>query len=260
MSACWHQEPSSYCLPFRIDPDGVPYAPCGAVANSMFNGTYRSAAGRVGSGGRRGAVGGRGAGAGVSRNHHILPVADLPTHILSLPDTFELFYLSSLTRMSRVPLRQTGLTWYTDKNIKFRNPRTGNQTLAQVLNGKEESSWILALLPDLAALSPGSQPLILAVLCRSAGTAMPAYWRKPVYELDPANPYNNGFINDNFIVWMREAAFPNFKKLYGILERGSELFGDGLPAGNYSISINYSILSRVSLPGFTRFPAGAVQP
>lgn len=149
------KNPSSYCLPFRNDPDGVPYAPCGAVANSMFN------------------------------------------------DTFELFYHNS-GRMYRVPLLRTGLTWYTDKNIKFRNPNTDN--LAQTLNG----------------------------------TTKPPYWRKPVYQLDPTNPFNNGFINDDFIVWMREAAFPNFKKLYGILNRGSELFHDGLPAGNYSVSIDYN--------------------
>lgn len=37
-----HQDPSSYCVPFQKDPDGVPYAPCGAVANSMFNGTFHS--------------------------------------------------------------------------------------------------------------------------------------------------------------------------------------------------------------------------
>lgn len=74
---------------------------------------------------------------------------------------------------------------------------------------------------------------------------MPPYWRKPVYELDPHDPNNNGFINEDFIIWMREAAFPNFKKLYGILNRNMEPFADGLPAGNYTISIAYSILSAL---------------
>lgn len=41
---------------------------------------------------------------------------------------------------------------------------------------------------------------------------------------------------------MREAAFPNFKKLYGVLSRAQGPFTEGLPAGNYNISINYSIL------------------
>lgn len=30
-----------------------------------------------------------------------------------------------------------GLTWYTDKYIKFRNPKTDNLTLAEVFEGKE---------------------------------------------------------------------------------------------------------------------------
>lgn len=74
------------------------------------------------------------------------------------------------------------------------------------------------------------------------GTARPLYWQKPVYELDVRNPTNNGFLNEDLIVWMREAAFPNFKKLYGILNRSQKPFTKGLPVGNYSIDINYSIL------------------
>lgn len=76
-------------------------------------------------------------------------------------------------------------------------------------------------------------------------TAMPLYWSRPVYELDPLDPTNNGFINDDLIIWMREAAFPNFKKLYGVLHRGNTFFTNGLPAGHYSIIITYSILSLV---------------
>lgn len=71
----------------------------------------------------------------------------------------------------------------------------------------------------------------------------PPFWQRPVYDLDPTDPINNGFINDDLIVWMREAAFPNFKKLYGVLNRADRTFTKGLPAGNYSIEITYSILS-----------------
>ena len=41
--------------------------------------------------------------------------------------------------------------------------------------------------------------------------------------------------NEHFIVWMRTAGLPNFRKLWGRIE-------DGLPAGNYKIAIenNYS--------------------
>ena len=63
-----------------------------------------------------------------------------------------------------------------------------------------------------------------------------------MYQLDPRTPNNNGFINEDLIVWMREAAFPRFKKLYGVLNRLVDPFIGGLPVGNYSIDISYSIL------------------
>lgn len=152
------KNPSTYCEPFMKDPSGHPIAPCGAVANSIFN------------------------------------------------DSFTLMYHRSSGGIIWVPLLREGLTWYTDKYIKFHNPPTDNLTLEQAFEG----------------------------------TAPPPYWQKPVYELDPSDPMNNGFVNDDLIVWMREAAFPNFKKLYGILNRNTKPFVNGLPAGNYSIRISYN--------------------
>lgn len=152
------QNPSTYCKPFATDPNGLPIAPCGAVANSMFN------------------------------------------------DSFVLTYHMPGGRTEKVPLLRRGIAWYTDKNIKFRNPKKENLSLAEVFKG----------------------------------TAKPLYWQKPVYELDPLDSTNNGFINDDLIIWMREAAFPNFKKLYGVLNRANEPFTQGLPAGNYSIQISYN--------------------
>ncbi|XP_064167048.1 transmembrane protein 30C [Anguilla rostrata] len=149
--------PSSYCYPFRLV-GGTPVAPCGAVANSMFN------------------------------------------------DSFVLHYHPSEGPAVPVSLIRRDIAWYTDKTVKFRNPSVPNETLAQVFKG----------------------------------TAQPVYWQKPAYELDPTDPGNNGFINEDLIVWMREAAFPTFKKLYGILNRSQGRFEDGLPAGNYSVSISYN--------------------
>jgi len=65
-------------------------------------------------------------------------------------------------------------------------------------------------------------------------------WKKHLWELDPDNPSNNGLENEDFIVWMRTAALPNFKKLYRIVN-SSALEGsrNGLVAGNYSLSISY---------------------
>uniref|UniRef100_UPI0037E8D9F8 transmembrane protein 30C n=1 Tax=Semicossyphus pulcher TaxID=241346 RepID=UPI0037E8D9F8 len=152
------KNPSTYCQPFRVDSKGLPIAPCGAVANSIFN------------------------------------------------DTFTLTYHGPTGSSVRVPLLRKGITWYTDKNIKYRNPKIENLTLAQEFDG----------------------------------TAKPLYWKNPVYELDHTDPTNTGFINDDLIIWMREAAFPNFKKLYGVLYRAEKPFTKGLPAGNYSIDISYN--------------------
>ncbi|XP_034429517.1 transmembrane protein 30C [Hippoglossus hippoglossus] len=152
------KNPSSYCTPFDRDQNGLPIAPCGAVANSMFN------------------------------------------------DSFTLFYQDKIGSSVKVPLLRRGITWYTDKNVKYRNPKMDNLTLAKVFEG----------------------------------TAKPLFWQKPVYELDPFDSTNNGFINDDLIVWMREAAFPNFKKLYGVLYRGDSPFTQGLPAGSYTMEISYN--------------------
>ncbi|XP_041927055.1 transmembrane protein 30C [Alosa sapidissima] len=106
-----------------------------------------------------------------------------------------------------VPLFRKGISWYTDENVKFRNPPTND-----TFNLKQAFE----------------------------GTAPPVYWQKPVYELDPLDPNNNGFINEDLIVWMREAAFPNFKKLYGVLNRSRPPFLQGLPAGIYTVDIDYN--------------------
>ncbi|KAM6934149.1 transmembrane protein 30C [Xenentodon cancila] len=176
------QNPSSYCEPFARDQRGVAIAPCGAVANSIFN------------------------------------------------DSFTLTYHSSSGPVG-VPLLRKGLTWYTDKNVKYRNPKTENSSLAQVFAGTARSSAFSRLWRVVEQLW---------TLVFSSGTTPPPYWQKPVYELDRLDATNNGFINDDLIVWMREAAFPNFKKLYGILHRANKPFTKGLPAGNYSIDISYN--------------------
>ncbi|XP_061917386.1 transmembrane protein 30C [Entelurus aequoreus] len=152
------KKPSSYCKPFATNDKGLPIAPCGAVANSIFN------------------------------------------------DTFIFKYHRTAASEDTLPLLRKGISWYTDKNVKYRNPQTDNLSLAEVFQG----------------------------------TAPPPYWQKPVYELDVQDPINNGFINEDLIVWMREAAFPNFKKLYAVLHRANKPFQSGLPKGNYSVEIAYN--------------------
>ena len=71
------------------------------------------------------------------------------------------------------------------------------------------------------------------------GTAHPPNWQKPVYELDPDDPENNGYENEDLIVWMRTAALPNFRKLYRLVNH-TGVFENSLPAGNYTLNVDYS--------------------
>jgi len=104
-----------------------------------------------------------------------------------------------------------------------------------------------------------------------AGTAAPFNWHRPVYELDLHDESNNGYKNEDLIVWMRAAAFPSFRKLYRRIDHsssavtaaitdatddeeeedddtdadeenaviGKEVFTSGLPAGNYTLTVGY---------------------
>jgi len=76
----------------------------------------------------------------------------------------------------------------------------------------------------------------------------PPNWEKKPCELDQSNPDNNGFMNVDFIVWMRTAALPDFRKPYRTLDRTAPtfpegVFANGLPAGNYLLTItnNYNV-------------------
>uniref|UniRef100_A0A8D0MCH7 Cell cycle control protein n=4 Tax=Sus scrofa TaxID=9823 RepID=A0A8D0MCH7_PIG len=146
--------PSKECEPYRRSED-KPIAPCGAIANSMFN------------------------------------------------DTLELYLIGNESESTPIPLKKKGIAWWTDKNVKFRNP-SGDIPLEE----------------------------------RFKDTAKPVNWVKPVYLLD-SDQDNNGFINEDFIVWMRTAALPTFRKLYRLIERKSDLHPT-LPAGRYYLNITYN--------------------
>ncbi|KAL4649018.1 cell cycle control protein 50A [Arapaima gigas] len=149
------KDPSKECEPYRMN-DGLPIAPCGAIANSLFN------------------------------------------------DTLELFYNEPNGTKTQIPLLKKGIAWWTDKHVKFRNPTGDNANLTAIFQG----------------------------------TTKPINWQKPVYELD-TDAENNGFINEDLIVWMRTAALPTFRKLYRIIEkRGSA--SPTLPRGNYTLEIIYN--------------------
>ncbi|XP_015252410.1 PREDICTED: cell cycle control protein 50A-like [Cyprinodon variegatus] len=118
-------------------------------------------------------------------------------------DTLELFHNEPNGRTTAVPLAKRGIAWYTDRTVKFRNPVGDN--LSEVFKDTEK----------------------------------PMNWMKPVYELDPSDPENNGFINEDFIVWMRTAALPTFRKLYRIIHKNSSSTLT-LPSGSYTLKVAYN--------------------
>ena len=74
-------------------------------------------------------------------------------------------------------------------------------------------------------------------------THKPLNWARPVYELDPdSSEDNNGYKNEDLIVWMRTAALPTFRKLHRRIQHDGTIFKDGLPKGKYTVTIGYSIL------------------
>ncbi|XP_077077066.1 transmembrane protein 30Ab [Siphateles boraxobius] len=117
-------------------------------------------------------------------------------------DTLDLFYIDPNGTKNQIPLIKKGIAWWTDKHVKFRNP-AGN---------------------------------ILTTVFKD--TAKPVNWRKPVYELD-TDSENNGFINEDFIVWMRTAALPTFRKLYRIIQKKNNTTPT-LPRGNYTLEVTYN--------------------
>ncbi|XP_074660025.1 cell cycle control protein 50A-like [Tubulanus polymorphus] len=117
-------------------------------------------------------------------------------------DTLKL-HLDNNGTLVPVKLLRTGIAWRTDKEVKFRNP-SGNLT-----------AWF-------------------------AGKSKPPNWKVAVNELDPDLPDNNGYQNEDLIVWMRTAALPTFRKLYRRIDHNVAQFKDGLPKGKYKLTIDYA--------------------
>ncbi|XP_028130230.2 cell cycle control protein 50A isoform X3 [Diabrotica virgifera virgifera] len=155
-------KPSTDCMPFdyvvdnKTNPSKKPIAPCGAIANSMFN------------------------------------------------DSISLSMIDDSGKIVPVPLLRTGIAWDSDKKIKFKNPPGANL---------EEAF---------------------------KGYAKPIDWKVDIWNLDPDNIENNGFQNEDFIVWMRTAALPTFRKLYRRVDHSQSDFSSGLSNGTYILKIVYN--------------------
>ena len=71
-------------------------------------------------------------------------------------------------------------------------------------------------------------------------TIKPKNWQRNVSSLS-TDPSNNGYKNEDLIVWMRTAALPTFRKFHRRVDHSTAAnFTTGLPAGYYTIRINYS--------------------
>lgn len=68
--------------------------------------------------------------------------------------------------------------------------------------------------------------------------AKPQAWRKNIWELD-TDPANNGFENEDFIVWMQPATLSSFRKTYRRVEHTNGPFLRSLPKGYYKLEVEY---------------------
>ena len=50
---------------------------------------------------------------------------------------------------------------------------------------------------------------------------------------------NNGYKNEDLIIWMRSSALPTFRKLYRRINHTDSTFSEGLPKGSYEVTISY---------------------
>jgi len=109
---------------------------------------------------------------------------------------------------NNITLTKTGIAWESDKKYKFQNPVVPEgMTLENYLKEK---------------------------------TVSPPAWGKKLWELDTDTPNNsnNALLNEDLIVWMRTAAFPNFRKLYRKIEKTDN--ASKLEKGIYKLSIDYN--------------------
>ena len=119
----------------------------------------------------------------------------------------------------KLSLTRTGIAWPSDRDWKFRNPSECKEAMNNTECLKEKFSVY----------------------------AKPKDWKRNLWELDTMNPDNNGLQNEDLIVWMRTATFPNFRKPYRKIDHEgstniaiSKHFKDGIPKGKYSLIIEYN--------------------
>uniref|UniRef100_A0A0N5A4A7 Cell cycle control protein 50A n=1 Tax=Parastrongyloides trichosuri TaxID=131310 RepID=A0A0N5A4A7_PARTI len=107
--------------------------------------------------------------------------------------------------LQKIPWGVDGIIWPSDKSKKFINPK----------------------------LTDGID------LCTAfANTSKPPNWTKRICELGD-NITGYGFQNVDFMIWMKSAALPKFRKNYRSLSQTNKIFENGLPKGLYQLDITY---------------------
>jgi hypothetical protein len=120
-----------------------------------------------------------------------------------------------------VPFTNLGIAWTTDKDVKFGNPPNPSTCKYKNIYLKNEIFFFCKLV--------------------FASHPNPPNWQYNAWQLDVNNTDNNGYKNEDFIVWMRTAAMPTFRKLYRkLFSNGTDSFQNGLPKGNYVLTVTYS--------------------
>lgn len=131
------QKPSKECEPYAMN-ENKPIAPCGAIANSMFNGEPLSSP--------------------VDLTQMLFKSLLLSAIFpFFLADTFELFYNDPNGTKVQIPLSNTGIAWWTDKHVKFRNPGLNNPNLTAAFQGTSRSSFFVYLPLGSLTLQPNME-------------------------------------------------------------------------------------------------------
>lgn len=157
--------------------DGRYFAPCGLIANSLFN------------------------------------------------DTVLLY-----NRGSPVVLDGSGIAWKSDLEVKFQNPSTPTDDLCDADAFSNETSQRPLYWP-VPACKLGETVTDAATICGQPGH------NDATCEYNPWSTYfgssGTGYTNEDFVVWMRTAVLPTFKKLW-------RRKPGGLPDGTYTAHIDYN--------------------
>lgn len=173
--------PDGDCSPYDKISDGngghIPIAPCGAIANSLFNDTF------------------------FIRRCATDPCAPITEDEVKDPN----IYINTVN--GKIAMNGVDIAWKTDKSQKFDpNENTGNETFMA------ETSRPFNWRSDVHTLGTDSDALSYRAKSGTSG---------------------KGFRNEDFIVWMRTAAFPTFRKLYRRID-------EDLPEGTYQILTYYN--------------------